>query len=335
MAPPHYLLRPHNQQQPNPFRNLCTIGSQISPPLAHSSPTDNLDQSHHPPFIPHFRGVGLAPGSIPAVDVGDGSGDCQLNSCYLEPKRRKLEEREFLENNSQISSIDFLGVQAVSTGLGLSLDNSLLASTGDSPVLALIDDDIDRELQRQDAEIDAFLKLQSDQIRLAVSKKIQANQVQTLTFVGEKVVQKLREKEAEALNMNKRNLELEERIEQLFAEASAWQQQAIYNENVISGIKYNLEQVYAQSRDSKEGCGESDVDDTASCLAGPSVYLHQLRKENNDIKELITCKRCRAREACMLLLPCKHLCLCKDCESKLHSCPLCQSIKSTSVEVYM
>ncbi|XP_057953045.1 uncharacterized protein LOC131147560 [Malania oleifera] len=119
--------------------------------------------SSHPrwPWLRLTTSSGRTIKNSPILSVGDGSGDCQLNSCYLEPKRRKLEEREFLENNSQISFIDFLGVQVVSTGLGLSLDNSLLASTSDSPVLALIDDDIDRELQRQDAEIDAFLKLQA------------------------------------------------------------------------------------------------------------------------------------------------------------------------------
>jgi len=48
----------------------------------------------------------------------------------------------------------------VSTGLGLSLDNTRLTSTGDSALLSLIGDDIERELQQQDVEIDRFLKVQ-------------------------------------------------------------------------------------------------------------------------------------------------------------------------------
>lgn len=78
----------------------------------------------------------------------------------LEPKRKRLKEQDFLDNNSQISSIDFLQPRSVSTGLGLSLDNTRVASTGDSALLSLIGDDIDRELQQQDTEIDRFLKLQ-------------------------------------------------------------------------------------------------------------------------------------------------------------------------------
>lgn len=65
-----------------------------------------------------------------------------------------------MENNSQISSVDFLQARPVSTGLGLSLDNTRMASSADSALLSFIGDDIDSELQRQDAEINRFLKVQ-------------------------------------------------------------------------------------------------------------------------------------------------------------------------------
>lgn len=78
----------------------------------------------------------------------------------LEPERKRLKEQDFLENNSQISSVDFLQPRSVSTGLGLSLDNTRLTSTGDSALLSLIGDDIKCELQQQDVEIDRFLKVQ-------------------------------------------------------------------------------------------------------------------------------------------------------------------------------
>lgn len=94
------------------------------------------------------------------ADVGDGGGaDLQWNYGF-EPKRKKPKEQDFLENNSPISSVDFLQPRSVSTGLGLSLDNTRVASTGDSALLSLIGDDIDREIQQQDTEIDRFLKVQ-------------------------------------------------------------------------------------------------------------------------------------------------------------------------------
>lgn len=113
-------------------------------------------------FIGLVHVVGFAPGPVPATDGSDGGAEMQWNN-GVEPKRKKLKEQDFWENNSQISSVDFFQAQSVSTGLGLSLDNNnnnRMASSGDSALLSLIGDDIDNELQRQDAEIDRFLKVQ-------------------------------------------------------------------------------------------------------------------------------------------------------------------------------
>lgn len=136
-------------------------------------------------------------------------------------------------------------------------------------------------------------------------------------------------------DINKKNAELELRMEQLVLEANAWQQRAKYSENMINTLKLNLQQVYAQSRASKEGCGDSEVDDTASCCDGHPVNMNLLCKDGNEVKEMMTCKVCRVNEVSMLLLPCKHLCLCKDCESKSSLCPLCHSSKYIGMEVYM
>jgi len=103
--------------------------------------------------------AGFAPGPGPAADGSDGGLELQWNY-VLEPVKKRLKEQDFLENNSQISSVDFFQARSVSTGLGLSLDNGRLASSGDSPFPGLFGDDIDLELQRQDAEIARFLKVQ-------------------------------------------------------------------------------------------------------------------------------------------------------------------------------
>ncbi|KAL6296237.1 hypothetical protein ACE6H2_004379 [Prunus campanulata] len=378
MALPQHHFQQHyppqqQQQSSKSFRNLYTIDGQMTPAVAYYDPSTLQDHSQHPPYVPPFHVVGFAPGPVAATDGSDNRADLQWQYGF-ESKRKKLKEQDFLENNSQISSVELLQPRSVSTGLGLSLDNTRLASTGDSALLSLIGDDVDHELQRQDAEIDRFLKAQipcggfvcltsmpslgkvlelryaifmllvweilpesldGDRLRQNILEKVQATQLQTLSVVEEKVLQKLREKEAEVESINKKNMELEERMEQLTVEAGAWQQLARRNENMISSLRFNLQHVYAQSRDSKEGCGDSEVDDTASCCNGRTLNFDMFCKENNDVKEMMTCKACRVNEACMLLLPCKHLCLCKDCESKLSLCPLCQSSKFIGMEVYL
>ncbi|CAK9184959.1 unnamed protein product [Ilex paraguariensis] len=298
------------------------MNGHISPPVTYLNGSNVPNQSQHRPYIPPFHVVGFAPGPADGNDNG------------LDSKKR-LKEQDFLENHSQISSVDFLQARSVSTGLGLSLDNGRLASSGDSSLLGLGGDDIERELQRQEAEIDRYIKIQGDRLRQAILEKVQANQLQIISYVEEKVLSKLRDKEAEVEDINRKNMELELRMQQLAVEASAWQQQANYNESIINTLKFNLQQVFAQSRDSKEGCGDSEVDDTASCYNGHAIDFHLLGKDNNKMKELMTCKVCRVNEVCMLLLPCKHLCLCKECESKLSICPMCHSSKYIGMEVYM
>ncbi|KAL3514481.1 hypothetical protein ACH5RR_027198 [Cinchona calisaya] len=344
----HHLQQPAPKQQLQPLRDIYSNmdAAQISPPATFFNGTD---QSHHPPYIPPFEVVGLAPAT---VEEQGGGLELQWNYGF-EPKKKRPEEQDFLDNNhtnnnnnnSQISSVDFLQARSVSTGLGLSLDNTnnynsnnnktWLASSGDSAFLEIVGDDIDREFQSQDAEIERYIKIQGDRLRQAVLEKVQTNQLQTITYVEEKVLQKLREKEAEMEDINKKNIELELRMEQLALEANAWQQRAQYNENMVKTLTLNIQQVFAQSRDSKEGCGDSEVDDTASCCNGRALDFRLLRKDGNEMKESMNCKVCRVNEVCMLLLPCKHLCLCKECENKVSICPMCQSSKHVAMQVYM
>ncbi|XP_013589910.1 PREDICTED: probable BOI-related E3 ubiquitin-protein ligase 2 [Brassica oleracea var. oleracea] len=297
MALPRHLDR-HLQESKN-FRDFC---GQISPELGFNSSTSLHDQSQHPPF--HVAGF------APVVQFDGG----EWNSFG----RKRVKEMDFLENNSQISSIDFWQGRSVSTGLGLSLDSPPIGSSDGSALLPL---DVERELQRQDAEIDRFLKIQGDQLRHAVLDKIQRSQYKTVALMEERVVQKLREKDEELEMVNRTNKELELRIEQLAMEAEAWQQRANYNENMVAALNYNLERAHGRPRDSIEGCGDSEVDDTASCF--------------NRRNGKMMCRFCGVREVCMLLLPCKHMCLCKECERNLSSCPLCQSSKFLGMEVYM
>ncbi|CAA0819621.1 S-ribonuclease binding protein 1 [Striga hermonthica] len=327
-----FIQQPSSQpQQSKPYRDMYNnnMEGQISQQVAYFNTPNLLD--HHPPYIPPFEVAGLAPG--PAHE--ENGPDPQWNF-GLEQKRKTPTEQVFLENsininnsnnNSQLSSVDLLQARSVSTGLGLSLDNPrLTCSSGDSALIGLVGDGLDQELQRQDAEIDRYIKLQGERLRQAILDKFQATQLQTMSYIEDKIVQKLREKEFEVETINRKNAELEARVEQLALEANAWHQRAKQSENTINTLKLNLQQMYAQSRDSKEGYGDSEIDDTASCCNGQPV---------DSRSPAMTCKVCGVNEVCMLLLPCKHLCLCRDCEGRVSVCPLCQLSKYIGMEVYM
>lgn len=44
------------------------------------------------------------------------------------------------------------------------------------------------------------------------------------------------------------------------------------------------------------------------------------------------CKLCCANDACILILPCLHLCACKSCVVNLNICPICNSAKANVIE---
>nr|GMD94197.1 BOI-related E3 ubiquitin-protein ligase 1-like [Ipomoea batatas] len=48
-----------------------------------------------------------------------------------------------------------------------------------------------------------------------------------------------------------------------------------------------------------------------------------------------SCKACRKRIASVVVLPCRHLCLCAACDAVAQACPLCLSVRSSSVEVFL
>lgn len=160
-------------------------------------------------------------------------------------------------------------------------------------------------------------------------------------LVEEAVSKKLREKEAEAERISRRNLELEDRLKQLNMETHAWQNKAKCNEAMVSALRINLQQAEAQSKEliSREGCGDSEaIDDAASSHGGDHQhgdYHTRMLQENKELKEQKSCRVCRSNDICMLLLPCRHLCLCKKCEGRLDVCPQCRCLKSASVQVYM
>ncbi|KAF9626681.1 hypothetical protein IFM89_038776 [Coptis chinensis] len=239
----------------------------------------------------------------------------------------------------------------VSTGLRLSYDddehNSCMTSTSvhgaAHPFVLSLGDNLRTEINRQKEELDQYIRIQEDHIAKGVREMKQRHMASFLSTIEKGASKKLREKDLEIENMNRKNRELVERINQVAVEAQSWQYRAKYNESVVNVLKNNLRQAIAQGADRlKEGCGDSEVDDAASSIidqnnprrihggSGNPSYGNHLGS-----KDQMTCRACKVKEVSVLLLPCRHLCLCNNCEGFVDACPICQSMKSGSVQVYM
>lgn len=160
----------------------------------------------------------------------------------------------------------------------------------------------------------------------------------------EAIKHRLRAKEEERDRIGKINHALEERVRSLSTENQIWRDLAQTNEATANDLRNSLEQVLAQVNDSGAGLdngnGDNDDDDAESCC-GSSAGEETVRRRRVAIEahdkaaKGRMCRNCGEEESCVLLLPCRHLCLCGVCGSSVHTCPICSSPKNASVHVNM
>ncbi|KAK2428266.1 RING-type E3 ubiquitin transferase [Trifolium repens] len=239
----------------------------------------------------------------------------------------------------------------VSTGLRLSYDdderNSTVTSASGSitatpSIILSLGDNLRTELDRQQEELDQYIKFQKEHLSKGVRDMKQKHMTSLVTSIEKGFGKKLKEKDMEIENMNRKNKELAERIKQVAIEAQNWHYRAKYNESVVNALRNNLQQAISNGVEHglKEGFGDSEVDDAASYidpnnfLSIPCAPMKSIYKSYQGMENL-SCRACKAKEVCMLLMPCRHLCLCKDCDGFINVCPVCQLIKTASVEVYL
>lgn len=153
-----------------------------------------------------------------------------------------------------------------------------------------------------------------------------------LKIIGEKTSKILQEKEAELEKVVKANAFLEQKVKQMSEENQMWFNAAKNSEATILSLRLSLEQILLQGKNKQwvEGVGETEGlnDDAQSgCYAA--------ERDNGEMKRRQCCKVCGGSEVSVLVLPCRHLCLCIECQSKVDTCPVCCSVKNATLQVFL
>uniref|UniRef100_A0A7N0SXI6 RING-type domain-containing protein n=1 Tax=Kalanchoe fedtschenkoi TaxID=63787 RepID=A0A7N0SXI6_KALFE len=259
-----------------------------------------------------------------AVDDNTGGRNLQFG-LVAEPERRNQDEQNFFQNNLPISS-----QVPVSTGLGLALNNWQMCIPEDNGFLSLIRQELGEELGQQEVVTSRFLNLQANRLRHAVVQKMHEHQMKIVLLAENRFSNKWQEKDSELRTVTLNNMILEKEMDEERMRLDLWQQRSKHNETWTSALRQRLKELQDQNGGKKEGFG----DDTASGRSGRGpTDIYFLPKEHSVMREFTTCKGCRQKEVCMLLLPCRHICLCKECESNVSLCPLCHSPKRFGLEV--
>lgn len=206
-----------------------------------------------------------------------------------------------------------------------------------STLLFLLSEGLASQIKQQRDEIDQFLQAQGEQMRRALAEKRQKHYRALITAAEETVARRLREKEAEMERATRRNAELEARAAQLSAEAQVWQAKAKTQEAAAASLQAQLQHAIMSGGGvgpAEDGAGglscaaagvENQAEDAESAYVDPERVVMSAPK----------CRGCGKRVASVVVLPCRHLCACTGCDKRFRACPVCLTVKNSTVEVYL
>jgi hypothetical protein len=185
-----------------------------------------------------------------------------------------------------------------------------------------------------------FIFIQGEQLRRALAEKRQQHYRALLGAAEESIARRLRESEAEVQRATRKNAELEARASQLSIEAQVWQAKARTQEVTATSLQAQLQQAIMNGgvvQDSRRGDGgtgcSGGVEGQGQAEDAESAYVDPDRV--TVVPGRPSCKSCRKRMASVVLLPCRHLCVCTECDQVVPACPLCLHVRNSSVEVFL
>ncbi|XP_008809947.2 probable BOI-related E3 ubiquitin-protein ligase 2 [Phoenix dactylifera] len=224
------------------------------------------------------------------------------------------------------------------------------STSGRLPAIPPLVQDLVSHLDHQSLEIDALIGFQSEKFRSGLEEARKRHCRALMSILEQRAEKRLKEKEAELESVSRRNAELEEKARQVEAESQIWFNMAKNNEAIAASLRTTLDQVLLRNAAGcgggrpKEGYGDSDgapfpADDAQSCCfedeAAVAAAGGIFCGGREELRWRRSCKVCGEKEVTFVLLPCRHLCLCKDCESMTDTCPICQAWKNASFQIFM
>ncbi|XP_022930636.1 probable BOI-related E3 ubiquitin-protein ligase 3 [Cucurbita moschata] len=213
---------------------------------------------------------------------------------------------------------------------------------------SFLGEDISPQIQQQQLDIDRIISQHLEKVRSEVEEKRNSDARRIMEAMEVSVMKRLKAKEEEMEKMGKLNWALEERVKCLCIENEAWRDMAQTNEDAVNTLRRNLEVACKVKEDRKQKQGMEDggralVEEAqSSCGSNEGegegewrVVENNKNNRNTGRRRKRWCRRCGKEAASVVVLPCRHLCLCSGCGSWVHVCPICKSSNNASVHVNM
>ncbi|KAJ8512339.1 hypothetical protein OPV22_002773 [Ensete ventricosum] len=179
-------------------------------------------------------------------------------------------------------------------------------------------------MEQQRNETDQILRQQSDLLAAGLRQQTNRHTAAIVRNLESKASSLLRQREQVLTKANMMNRELELRLKSAEEERAKWHGVAMAKEAMAISLSNALEQV----RDFCHSSNDSGPTESAASGAAnePTAGMGSTLRR---------CRLCLRRDACMVLLPCNHLCCCEPCAALLEACPFCGSVKRGSIGVLL
>ncbi|KAI3460418.1 hypothetical protein Pfo_017081 [Paulownia fortunei] len=210
---------------------------------------------------------------------------------------------------------------------GLASSSSSFSLFGSLPVAFV--QSLSSDLEKQRLEMDWFLELENQRLRSILLEETRQQAI-LLQKYESRIHSLILQKDGELTVARNKTTELQDFLKGAEMEAKAWRKKAAENEAIVCDLNNRLNRVreidYMFPNAAKEYDAVSFCDSSSSNTG---------RKKTEEHSERMACKLCKARSSCVVFFPCRHLCCCKSCDALSGQCPVCETVKETSLEVFL
>ncbi|XP_019165731.1 PREDICTED: probable BOI-related E3 ubiquitin-protein ligase 3 [Ipomoea nil] len=223
--------------------------------------------------------------------------------------------------------------------------NDFVAAKNPQPPSMGFSQNLAAELEKQILEIDRFISLQNERLRLGLQEQRKQQLALMLRKYESKKQFLLKQKEEEMSKALNKTMELEDMLRRIEMEKQAWQSMAKEKEAMAMSLNNTIEQLkesawlqpWTGGAEDAESCCENGGDDNAPAAAAPLFRDGGSGGGNgeNSKRGDMACKSCNSGVSCVVFLPCRHLSSCQACDPFLDSCPLCGMLKKASIQALL
>ncbi|XP_066387381.1 BOI-related E3 ubiquitin-protein ligase 1-like isoform X3 [Miscanthus floridulus] len=301
----------------------------------------------------------MAPQQAPPLFLDFSHGDCgggrkrQREAESVSPQFFSLQQQPQAQAPKLINLAQLHKRPAMGLRLDFDEGSEQVSCTSSASASCLLSEELAAQRDQHKNEMDRLIQEHAERLRrsLAVTRR---RQYRSLVGAAEAAAaQRIREKEAEASEAARRGADLEDRVARLRAEAVSWQAKVLADQSTAAALHAQLQQVAAAAQargkaaeEEEDNAGAAAVDDAGSCFVDPDRVVEIAPPRPPAPAR--PCRTCRQRSTSVVLLPCRHLCVCAECEPAVPAttpfaagagavaaaCPMCRGAVTGTVQVF-